>query len=105
MISDVEVVSLVSKAEVKDTISPDKIEATEVTVLLKNGSEYSAYVDYAKGNALHKPLSKAEIIDKFRGNVDFSKTISKENAEKVLDMLINLERVDNITKLTQLLVT
>ena len=58
----------------------------------------------ARGNALHKPLSKDDIIAKFRGNVSFSKTISKINAEKVLDMIENLEQVDDVNKLTGLLI-
>ena len=51
-----------------------------------------------------KPLSKKEIETKFRDNVAFSKTISRDNAEKVLEMLNNIEKIDNVNKLVKLLV-
>jgi hypothetical protein len=71
---------------------------------MKDGREFNASEDVAKGNPLKKPLGKAGIEEKFRVNVAFSRTISKENAEKVLDMLNNIEKVDDIANLVDLLV-
>jgi hypothetical protein len=71
---------------------------------MKDGREFYAYIDVAKGHPLAKPLSQEEIEEKFRDNVAFSKTVSKENAEKVLYMLNNLEEIDDITGLVKLLI-
>jgi 2-methylcitrate dehydratase PrpD len=103
-IRDPEVGELARKVKVTGTIPPDKIEAAGVTVRMKDGREFYAYVDVAKGNPLKKPLSKAEIEDKFRANVAFSKTVSRENGEKVLDMLNNIEKIDDVSRLVKLLV-
>jgi hypothetical protein len=70
---------------------------------MKDGREFTAYEDVAKGNALTKPLSKEEIEDKFRANVSFSSTVSRDNAEAVLDTLRNLEKIDDVTVVGNLL--
>jgi 2-methylcitrate dehydratase PrpD len=103
-IRDSKVGSLARKVNVTGDIPPDKIEAAEVTVCMKDGQKFHACVDEAKGNALKKPLSKADIIEKFRGNVAFSKTVSKGNAEKILDIIKNLEEIEDVNKLIKLLV-
>jgi 2-methylcitrate dehydratase PrpD len=103
-IRDPAVGALVGKVTVTGDIPPDKIEAAGVTVRMRDGREHFAYVDEAKGNALKKPLGREEIVAKFRGNVAFSRTVSKSNAEKILEMLDNLEEIDDVTRLTGLLV-
>ncbi len=103
-IRDPEVGNLARKVIVTGNIPPDMIEATGVTVRMKDGREFYAYEDVARGNALKRPLSQEEIEEKFRANVAFSKTVSQANAEKVLDMLNNLEEIDDIAGLVKLLV-
>jgi 2-methylcitrate dehydratase PrpD len=103
-ISNPEVGNLARKVTVTDKMPPDKIESSRVTVNMKDGQVFSACVDCAKGNPLLKPLSKKEIEGKFRDNTAFSKTISRDNAEKVLEMLNNIEKIDNVNKLVKLLV-
>jgi 2-methylcitrate dehydratase PrpD len=103
-IRDPEIGALAKKVTVTGTIPSNMIEAAGVRVQMKDGREFYAYEDVAKGHPLEKPLSKEEIEEKFRSNVAFSKTVSEENAEKVLDMLNNLEEIDDITKVVKLLV-
>ena len=103
-IRDPEVGDLARKVTVTGTMPPEMIEAAGVTVRMKDGREFNAYVDCAKGNPLKKPLSKEEIEEKFWDNVTFSKTVSRDNAEKVLDMLNNIEEIDDIARLVKLLV-
>jgi 2-methylcitrate dehydratase PrpD len=104
-IRDSKVVDLTKKVNLLATIPSDKmLDASEVRVKLKDGRELVAHVDATKGDPIKKPLTKGEIEEKFRANVAFSKTISKENAEAALDMLNHLEEIDDITKVVQLLV-
>jgi 2-methylcitrate dehydratase PrpD len=103
-IRDPMVVALSHKATVTGNVPPDKIEASEVTVRLNDGREFRAYEECARGNALKKPLSKAEIIEKFRGNVAFSKTVSAKNADKILEMIENMEKIEDIGRFIKLLV-
>lgn len=102
-IRDPRVVDLTKKINIIGTMPTDNIWAAEVKIRMKDGQELSSHVDSAKGNPIDKPLTKEEIIEKFRGNIAFSKTISKENAEKALDMLSELEEIDDISEVVRLL--
>ena len=104
LIRDSRVGDLARKVDVVSTVSPDLLEAAKVTVRMKDGREFCAREDVAKGNPLKKPLSKAEIEEKFRANVDFSRTVSQENAEVVLNMLNDIEQVDDVAEVVRLLV-
>ena len=82
----------------------DRVDAAEVSVKLKDGREFSARVKAPKGNPLFRPLTTDEIVEKFRNNVSFSKTISERKAEKALDMINHLEEVTDTGELVKLLV-
>lgn len=103
-ILDPEVGALARKVAVISTIPPEKIEAAAVKLQMKDGRELSAYADVAKGNALEKPLSKEDIVAKFLDNIEFSNTISKGNAEKILTIIENLEAIEDISQLVTLCV-
>jgi 2-methylcitrate dehydratase PrpD len=103
-ILDPEVGALARKVTVISTIPPEKIEAAAIKLRMKNGREFSAYADVARGNALVKPLNKEDIVAKFLNNIEFSNTISKGNAVKILTMIENLEAVDDISQLVTLCV-
>jgi len=49
-------------------------------------------------------MSREEITEKFKANVDFSKTVAREKAEKALHLLENIDGVKNITQIVELLV-
>ena len=71
---------------------------------MKDGQELSEFNDSPKGDPIRNPMSKDEIIDKFIANVDFSQTVSRDNAQKLLELLENLEELDSINKIVELLV-
>ena len=103
-IRDPKVIDLTKKVNLMATIPSNKmLDIAEIKVRMKDGREFHAHVDAVKGDPIKKPLTKGEIEEKFRANVAFSKTISKGNAEAVLDMLNHLEEIDRITKVIRLL--
>lgn len=104
MINAPEIAELAGKIDINSSIPPEEIETASLKIGMKNGSEFSANKDFAKGNPVKRPLSQGEIETKFRDNVAFSKTISPSNADKVLNMLKNLEDVDDISRLVELLI-
>ena len=104
MINDPEIADLAGKVEINGSIPPDEIETASIKIMMIDGREFSAFRDFAKGNPVKRPLSQGEIETKFRDNVAFSKTVSPTNADKVLNMLKNLEDVDDISSLVELLV-
>jgi 2-methylcitrate dehydratase PrpD len=50
------------------------------------------------------PIPKEKILQKFWHQVGFSKTISEKKAQKVLDQIENLEKVENVKQIIQHLV-
>jgi len=78
--------------------------SAKLAVKMKDGRELSEFNDAPKGDPVRNPMSKDEIIDKFMANVDFSQTVSTDNAQKVLKLLENLEELDSVNKIVELLV-
>jgi hypothetical protein len=49
-------------------------------------------------------MSKEELLAKYWSNVDFSRTITRENAGKLLNILENLEDLDNVKRIVALVI-
>ena len=81
--------------------SLDKPEGVELEVRMKDGRQYSEYLRMAVGDPSN-PLSREGLIEKFMNQVEFSKKVSKTNAEKIIEMVEKLEKVDNIQKMIDL---
>jgi 2-methylcitrate dehydratase PrpD len=78
--------------------------SVKLEIKMKDGRELSESNDAPKGDPLKNPMSPDEIRDKFRANVEFSRTVTSDNAERVLELLANVEELDNVNKLVKLLV-
>lgn len=72
-------------------------------VIMNDGKEYISGVKGAKGDPVLSPLSEDEIKTKFMENISFSRKISEANAEKIINIIENLEKVDDLTDLIGLL--
>ena len=82
------------------TIENSGNPSTTVKVLLKDGKEFAKTVDEAKGTP-QNPLTPEEIKDKYRQCV---KGIQKRNEmEKTIDLVFNLEAVKKAANLTRFL--
>lgn len=99
-----EIVELTEKIQITDSIPAEKQRAARLKVTLKDGTEYSHYADFPKGDPVHRPLSRDEIKNKFRANVEFSRTIGSEKAERALQLIENLEAEQDVTGVIQQLV-
>lgn len=99
-IKDPAILSLVHKIDyIANEALEDKTAAAApaiVTIKLKNGQVYSKRVDYAKGT-INNPLKIDELKDKFRGLT--SSALSGEWAEKMIEMLMNTEEINDISRL------
>jgi 2-methylcitrate dehydratase PrpD len=93
--------ALIGKIE----LTPDleKENGVELEVALKDGRTLTEYVREATGEIPH-PLSWDALVKKFMGQVDFSRTVSRENAEKLIELVDRLEEADNIKKIIRLAV-
>ena len=81
-----------------------EFEKARVTVTLKDGRKFTESVTKVKGDPLDNPMTHEDIIAKFWMNVEFSKKISKKKATQLLEMLLNLEKVESVRKLIPLMV-
>jgi 2-methylcitrate dehydratase PrpD len=85
------------------SVKEDVVAGVDLEIKMKDGKQFSASIDAPRGTLWH-PLTKEEIRDKFWANVDFSKTVSRKNAEEALAMIESLEELENIDKIVKLLV-
>jgi 2-methylcitrate dehydratase PrpD len=92
--------ALVSKINLKE-LPAEKHGIAEVTVKMKDGREFTKF------SALpdHGLQGRDEIKAKFMSQVEFSKTVSVSNAEKIIKLIEKLEEVDNISQLINLTCT
>ena len=100
-ISDPEIDLLIQKIKLVGQKGDPTLQA-ELMVKMKDGRELSESTVAPKGDPTN-PMSREEIIAKFMANVDFSKTVTRENAKKILSIIDNLEKLDSVEKLTKLL--
>ena len=71
-----------------------------VNILTSNGSNYSRQLDYPKGDP-RNPLTDAEIEEKFAALSDG--VLSAGAQRKLKDAILNLEKVDSVSKLMALM--
>jgi len=102
-IRDPKINALISKVKLAESPGVPMLGA-RLKVKMKDGRDFSESVDNPKGFPFNSPMSRNEINDKFRSNVDFSQTVTERNAEKALKLLENLEELDNVNKIVELLV-
>jgi 2-methylcitrate dehydratase PrpD len=94
-----EVISKIKMAE----LTQGNMESARVKVIMKDGEEFDEFTEIAKGDP-RNPMSREELIAKFWMNIEFSRTITKENAGKALNLIEDLEHLQSVRKLTRLLV-
>lgn len=81
----------------------DKTEGIELEVNLKDGKSYSQYVPRIQMQHSN-PSDRKKLLDKYYEQMEFSGVIDRGKAEKILDMVENLEKVDNVADIVDLTV-
>ena len=74
---------------------------TFIDIDLTDGRTVSGRADFGKGSPAH-PMSDEELVEKFGGCAAWG-GLSKPNAEKIVDLVFDLERLKSIRELTRLL--
>ena len=75
---------------------------TIIDIELNDGRTVSGRADFGKGSPVN-PMSDEELSDKFRECAAWGK-LPDAQAEKVIDLVLNLEKVKSVRELTRLLV-
>lgn len=71
---------------------------TRVEIELTNGRRYSGYCEYPKGDP-ENPISEKELIEKF--NKLCADIITKDEQDRIIDLALNLEKVDDVRNIFQ----
>jgi 2-methylcitrate dehydratase PrpD len=79
------------------------MESARVKVRMKDGREFDEFTDIASGDP-RNPISREQLMAKFWTNIDFSRTVTRGNAEKFVKMVEDLENLDSVKKLVDLLI-
>lgn len=102
-VRDPEVLKLLAKVKVQRVLDPPPGAFAPVRseIITKDGKRYSTQVDYFKGSVF-RPISKAEILEKFRRNVVNSrktrKTLPPKVGEEIIKLVENLEELKNVNE-------
>jgi hypothetical protein len=83
---------------------PETPISTRIEVRKKDGTVLSGHTEHPKGDIYETPLTDEELLDKFRDNVAYSRTVSAASTEKALDMLKNLDHISDVREVIRLLV-
>jgi 2-methylcitrate dehydratase PrpD len=104
-VKDPAIIALCGKVKHLPTQTDTAPMKTDLTVKMKDGKEYYAAFNHPQSRGFPEfPLTEEELTEKYWHNFDFCGKIPKANAQKVLDMINNLEKVDNVSKIIKLLV-
>ena len=79
----------------------------EIEVKMKEGSTLKEYYDIqiGRGPLAHDDLpSKETLIGRFMEQLEFTKLVSKENAEKIIELVDRLDEVNNVAEIVELAV-
>ena len=103
-IADPAITALIDKigyaADDERAVLADGDGPARVTVRMADGTAYEETVSFAKGTK-QNPLTEDELVAKFRDLT--SRALTPERADRVIEMVMNLEAEESITRLTSLL--
>ncbi len=97
-----EVKALIPRIQLAELPTQNSL-ATRVEIITTSGQKVSEYREYPKGEQNINPMSKDEILNKYRSNVAFSEAISEKNGEAILKLLEKLDGLENINKIVRLM--
>lgn len=102
-LKDLEIIKLASKVNhiIDPNIRNPKYLPGHVKIKMKNGKVYEHAINKERG-CPENPMSQEEIEKKFRKNVEG--IFLKDQTEMIIDKVNNLEKLQNISELTKLLV-
>ena len=70
-----------------------------ITIKLNNGNEYKKEVIYPKGDRVHNPITREELLEKFHRLLSNSANPINSNVTKLLiDAVDNIEKIDDVEK-------
>ncbi|MFH1647105.1 MAG: MmgE/PrpD family protein [Chloroflexota bacterium] len=94
---------LTARTKMIEPASASERWAITLKLKMKDGRELSES-GVLNRDWTQKPAPMKQVTDKFWHQVDFSRTVSRKNAARLLEMLQNLEDVDDVSRVVRLMV-
>ena len=99
---DPRVLGLIDKVVLQGDPSLDKVRPAGISeIVTKQGQTYRCRIDYPRGHA-RNPMTDDEIVDKFKSMA--MKRMKEVQVHRLIDMVFSLDDVEDIGKLTPLMV-
>ncbi|MFC1963697.1 hypothetical protein ACFLVL_03645 [Chloroflexota bacterium] len=96
--------SIKPRSDTEVLVHDNWVGGSRVTIKTKAGASYSKLVRYAKGHP-NNPITMEEMPERFRKCVAFSpRPFLNHNIEELIDLVLHLEEVDDVTSIVKLLV-
>ena len=104
-VRDPKVAAIASNSTIEDLeIEELKEKCAKLIVKMKDGKVHTTECNITRGGYRDGLFTDDDVKNKFRYNLQYSKMFSKETTEKIIDTVINLDKLDNVNELTKLLV-
>jgi 2-methylcitrate dehydratase PrpD len=105
VLKDDDVLALSSRVNyrVEENFGHRNLEPAGVIINCKNGKKYDKYVEFSYGHPSN-PITKEDLISKFRDCCGYSvKKISREDQDRIIEMVLHLEEVPDVGEIIALL--
>jgi 2-methylcitrate dehydratase PrpD len=103
-IADLAIMELARRVEIVLDSDIDKLYPqrypNRVEIILKNGRQFETRIDFPRGS-VEQPMSFDEVAAKFRSLAGYA--VTQERAERIIDVIGRLEKLENIRELSALL--
>lgn len=91
------------KTQLIDSLPNSEQRTAEVEIRLQNGEKHSQRVEHVLGDMHFAPLLDEQIENKFRKNIAWNQSLPDSTADKLLEVINELEHVDDIGEISRLL--
>ena len=102
--TDPELGAILDKLEiVGDLDKVNGLSPAECYIKLADGTELKSRVEMAYGDYKQTRMPREEVIEKYYKNIEFSGKVSKENADKIIEVIDHLEDLEDVADLMALI--
>jgi len=91
---------LIAKSRI-EALPPEHTSGSQVTVRLKDGRELAVWRPHAKGDEAD-PMTEDDILAKYFHQVEVSRAIELEQAKRLVDVVLRLDELDDLSPITEL---
>ncbi|WP_431813994.1 MmgE/PrpD family protein [Kocuria sp. cx-455] len=102
--SDPHLQDLLERTEIEASLAPEEVLTAEVEVLLKDGTTVHQRVADPRGDIYTAPLSREQVLQKFRANLRLGGQASQQRQNQLLNAIETIESAADVQNLIRLAV-